>query len=187
MSDYYKAKIGLFMGSFNPPHIGHREAVLKALSSGMNRVWVVPSMWNPWKSEKPVNIEHRFWMTHYEMAGIEDANVMMVITDPDENGKYYSVDQLRKILRGYGARNFEFWIIGGEDVTEEIEKWKEGDWILGNFKTLTIPRPGLSAESSGTCISSTEVRRMLLAGEDVSGVMCKESIEYIRENGLYTS
>ena len=186
--DTYKTKVGIFLGSFDPFHVGHKEAVLEALGRGMDLVWVVPSVWNPWKDWQPVPIDERFWIAHYELEKIENARVLAVVTDPDPiDGKYYSVDQLRKILRGYGARNFEFWIIGGEDVTEEIEKWKEGDWILGNFKTLTIPRPGLSAESSGTCISSTEVRRMLLAGEDVSGVMCKESIEYIKRNGLYTS
>jgi cytidyltransferase-like protein len=60
MSDYYKAKIGLFLGSFNPFHVGHLELVKESFNRGMSEVWVIPAMSNPWKNERPIGIEHGF-------------------------------------------------------------------------------------------------------------------------------
>ena len=56
-SDWYKTKVGLLLGSFDPFHIGHLEASRKALDKGMDRVWIIPAPANPWKSWKPVDRE----------------------------------------------------------------------------------------------------------------------------------
>lgn len=43
--------IGIFLGSFNPPHIGHLSLVYEALDTKMvDKVIVVPAFRNPWKS-----------------------------------------------------------------------------------------------------------------------------------------
>jgi cytidyltransferase-like protein len=72
MNDYYKTKVGIFLGSFDPFHAGHKEAVLEALRRGMDLVWVVPSVWNPWKDNQPVPIDERFWIAHYELEKVEN-------------------------------------------------------------------------------------------------------------------
>jgi cytidyltransferase-like protein len=187
MSDYYKTKIGIFLGSFDPFHLGHKGAVEEALRRGLNEVWVVPSVWNPWKDWQPVPIDERFWIAHYELEKVEGARVLVVTTDPDPtDGKYYSVDQLRKIIRGYGSRGFEFWLIGGKDVTSEIENWKEGSWILGNFKTMEIEFNG-GEHTEETKISSTQIREWIKNREwgKLKGILCPKSIKYIKNHELY--
>ena len=186
--DNYKTKVGLFLGSFDPFHVGHKEAVIEALGQGINQVWVVPSMWNPWKEREPVPIDERFWIAHYELERIPEARVLAVVTEPDpEDGKYYSVDQLRKIIRGYGSRNFEFWIIGGKDTVRDIEQWKEGGWILGNFKILETFRPGETQREGRTEISSTKLRELIReeSWDEVGKYMCPKSIKYVRNHRLY--
>ena len=189
--DTYKTKVGIFLGSFDPFHIGHKEAVIEALGRGLSQVWVVPAMWNPWKTSQPVPIDERFWIAHYELEKIEGARVLAVITEPDPtDGKYYSVDQLKKIIRGYGSRNFEFWIIGGKDTIPSIEQWKDGSWILGNFKVMETFRPSLTESQTGrTQISSTQVREWVKNGKwgELKKVMCAKSIKYIKNHALYCS
>jgi nicotinate (nicotinamide) nucleotide adenylyltransferase len=185
--DNYKTKIGIFLGSFDPFHIGHKEAVIEALGRGMDEVWVIPSVWNPWKTNQPAPIDERFWMAHYELEKVDRAKVLVVVTEPDpEDGKYYTVDQLRKIIRGYGSRYFEFWIIGGKDTVEDIEKWKEGNWILGNFKVLETYRPE-AEHTDRTCISSTQIREWIEneKWDKLKEVMCQKSIRYIKNHELY--
>ena len=182
--DNYKTKVGIFLGSFDPFHVGHKEAVTEALGKGMNQVWVVPSVWNPWKDHQPVPIDERFWIAHYELEKIEDARVLIVLTDPDPtDGKWYSVDQLRKIIRGYGSRNYEFWLIGGKDTTETIENWKEGSWILGNFKILETEFKLQDDQK----VSSTQVREWIKNREwsKLKGILCPKSIKYIKNHELY--
>lgn len=176
-------KVGIFLGSFDPFHIGHKGAVVEALKRGMDQVWVVPAVWNPWKSSQPVPIDERFWIAHYELEKIEGARVLAVLTDPEEDGKWYSVDQLKKIIRGYGSRNYEFWIIGGKDTIPTIENWKDGGWILGNFKTLEIEFNGGNEEK----ISSTQVRELIKEKKwtELKGLICPKSIRYIRNHELY--
>ena len=120
----YKTKVGIYLSDFNPFFSKHKEIIGEALREGIGTVWVVP------KEGGEVPIDERFWMAHYELEYVEEARVLVVTT---ESGQQEEVEQLKKIIRGYGSRNFEFWLIG---KTEEIENWKDGDWILANFKIL---------------------------------------------------
>ena len=183
--DTYRTKIGIFLGSFDPFHSGHKEAVKEALKRGINEVWVVPSVWNPWKDWQPVPIDERFWIAHYELENVERAKVLVVTTDPDPtDGKWYSVDQLKKIIRGYGSRYYEFWLIGGKDTIPEVESWKEGSWILGNFKTMEIE---YEFGEEANKISSTQIREWIERREwdKLKGILCAKSIKYIKNHGLY--
>ena len=53
-------KIALYLGSFNPFHNGHLEVVKTALNDfKMDKVIIVPTMQNPWKKEKVLDIDKR--------------------------------------------------------------------------------------------------------------------------------
>lgn len=157
MSDSYITKVGIYIGDFNPFHKGYTEVVTEALERGMNQVWVIPVM------DCSVPVDERFWIAHYELEPIKEARVLAVITDPDPtSGKYHKVEQLKKVIRGYGSRLYEFWIIG--EKTERIEEWEEGGWILGNFKVLETDKE---------------------VGE--KGAMCSKSVKYIKSHELYCS
>ena len=184
--DSWKKRVGLFLGSFDPFHLGHRNAVMRALKKDLDEVWIIPAMQNPWKSEEPVDIVHRFWLAHYGIKGIKKAKVVTVIVGPREDGKYYSVDQLRKIKRCFDD-NIGYWIIGGTDIIPEINNWKEGDWILGNFKTLEIDRPGYVKTRSGLNISSTQIRDYIKSNnwDKLKEFENDNIINYIKKNNLY--
>ena len=53
-------KVALYLGSFNPFHNGHLEVVKTALNDfKMDKVVIVPTMQNPWKEEKVLDINIR--------------------------------------------------------------------------------------------------------------------------------
>ena len=191
-SDWYKTKVGLLLGSFDPFHIGHLEASRKALDKGMDRVWIIPAPANPWKSWKPVDLEIRVklvksvledWGLYSERSKI---SVLSISTLPDFDGRYYSVDQLREILREYSPDFYSFYIVGGSDIISKISDWKEGNWILSNFETLDIGRPGYGG-TTGTDISSTKIRELVGSGnwEDLGNYLSPSEVELIRVYELY--
>lgn len=191
-SDWYKTKVGLFLGSFDPFHIGHFEATRKALHLGMDRVWIVPAPGNPWKEYAPIPLEIRVKLIRLALQdwGCTNEKIicLTVPTNPDpKTGKYYSVDQLREILKMSDPKNYDFCIIGGKDITDEVGNWKEGSWILENFKTLDIGRPGYSEGATGTKISSTKVREIVKSGSwgDLTGYLSEHEIEFIKNFRLY--
>jgi len=191
-SDWYKTKVGLLLGSFDPFHIGHLEASRKALDKGMDRVWIIPAPANPWKSWKPVDLEIRVklvksvledWGLYSERSKI---SVLSISTLPDSDGRYYSVDQLREILREYSPEFYSFYIVGGSDIISKISDWKEGNWILSNFETLDIGRPGYGG-TTGTDISSTKIRELVGSGnwEDLGNYLSPSEVRLIKKYGLY--
>ena len=191
-SDWYKTKVGLLLGSFDPFHIGHLEASRKALDKGMDRVWIIPAPANPWKSWKPVDLEIRVklvksvledWGLYSERSKI---SVLSIPTLPDFDGRYYSVDQLREILREYSPDFYSFYIVGGSDIISKISDWKEGNWILSNFDTLDIGRPGYGG-TTGTDISSTKIRELVGSGnwEDLGNYLSPSEVGLIKKYELY--
>ena len=61
-------RIGLFLGSFNPPHIGHVNIVREVLNSKLvDTVWIIPAYQNPNKNVDPSeNFSHRYNMCHLQ-------------------------------------------------------------------------------------------------------------------------
>ena len=49
-----KEQIGVFLGSFNPPHIGHEHIITSAWNSQkFDKIYVIPAYQNPWKHKHP--------------------------------------------------------------------------------------------------------------------------------------
>lgn len=150
-------KIGLLLGSFDPPHIGHVYSACYALNNGMDKVWVVPAWQNPWKTNQtPFDI--RFNMCKIMFQNIDDNRI--TITDFDKHVKsHYTYEGLQKLSTLPIFKRYEFYIIGGTDIVNSINKWKNTEWIQENFKVLGVPRYGYDNNASvGICCSSTEIR-----------------------------
>ena len=145
-------KIALYLGSFNPFHNGHLKVVKTALSDfKMDKVVIVPTMQNPWKEEKVLDINKRCQIIfqscfevwdNYEMSTIEK-----YLTPP-----YYSYATLHALKNKYC--NDEVFVLCGEDTIKDIPNWMHGEAIVQNYNFLVVDRPKNS-------ISSSYIREML--------------------------
>lgn len=180
-------KVGIFGGSFNPPHIGHLMICYYTLSIyGLDEVWLVPVKEHP-LGKQLIDIVHRSNMC----ARLKDSAPGKIKLMYPGNKKY-TVD----LLEFYKERfpRDKFYLIIGSDIHEELERWKEWGRIQELAEIITIYRHGHldnsdeEAISSGVVkfpnISSTEIRRRLKAGEDVSNFVPKNILEYINYHNL---
>jgi len=162
-------KIALYLGSFNPFHNGHLKVIKTALEDfGMDKVIIVPSMQNPWKKEKVLDIYKRIiiiseylnprnkirGMIPYEYAFEGDINKICIIDliEKELIPPYYSYATLHALKNKYC--NDEIFILVGEDTMNDISDWMNGGQILQDYNFIVVDRPQND-------ISSTEIREML--------------------------
>lgn len=136
-------KIGIFGGSFNPPHAGHLNAVSSvARKMGLDRVIVMPSNLNPLKLDESsfsATPEQRLEMsrlaftslgTQYEVSQIEI----------QRGGKSYTVDTLKALKQNYKDDSLS--LIIGIDNLSSFDKWQSWDEILKMVDIIVTSRPG---------------------------------------------
>ena len=153
-------KVGLFGGTFDPPHNGHLTVARRVLDSGfVDQVWFLPC----WK--------HAFgkdpspYTTRVEMCKIlvKHEDHMFVSMMEGEVKSTYSVEILTAFKNNFPHTSFR--LILGSDNYWKMDEWKEKDKVLELTPPIWVRRPG-SKEIPEPFIycdsfeSSTEIRRM---------------------------
>jgi nicotinate-nucleotide adenylyltransferase len=128
--------IGLFGGSFNPAHAGHRhvaDAGLRELA--LDQVWWLVSPQNPLKPAQPsASMRART----VDALGLPRA--MRVSHVESELGTHYTVDLLRALTRRHPNTRFVYLI--GSDNLAQMPLWKEWREIVSLVPIAVIARPG---------------------------------------------
>jgi nicotinate-nucleotide adenylyltransferase len=122
-----------------------------------------------------------FW-DRYEMCSILcKSNPSLSVVNSEEK---YTVDFLENL-----KQRFPYYspaLIIGSDILEEREDWKNWDRIEELAEIIVVPRSGYSFldDIKLPDISSTEIRKRLREGVDVSKFVPKNVLEYIKHNNL---
>ena len=149
-------KIALYLGSFNPFHNGHLEVVKIALNNfKMDEVIIVPTMQNPWKKEKVLDIDKRvdiIWEYIKELPIELYEKVYRDLIETKLISPYYSYATLHALKNKYC--NDEIFVLCGEDTIKDIPNWMNGEAIIQDYDFLIVDRPK-------DAISSTQIREML--------------------------
>lgn len=131
-------RIGLFGGSFNPAHDGHRLAGLTALRRlGLDRVWWLVTPGNPLKdNEQLPPIEARV-VAAQRIA----AHPRIDVTAFEAAiGARYSHDTLRYLLRRAPGVRF-VWLMGADGLAG-FHRWRKWREIAAMVPIAVIDRPG---------------------------------------------
>jgi nicotinate-nucleotide adenylyltransferase len=133
-------RVGIFGGSFNPPHSGHRlvaSTVLKRLE--LDQVWWFVTPGNPLKSHSElVPLE-----TRLEMASeLADHPRMKVTAYEAVLGTPYTAKTVTalKVLRP--AIRF-VWVMGADNLAD-FHHWQDWRTIVGSVPIAIVDRPGAS-------------------------------------------
>lgn len=184
-----QSRIGLFGGSFNPPHMAHVMVVAWALASGeLDEVWVIPTGGHPF-GKQLAPFADRLEMCRRAFACFgERVRLSEIEREPTV---HYSIDTLRELRRLYPAHQWR-WIMGS-DTLADAAHWREFDELLRLAPPFLVPRRDHLADAPAAQefalpdISSTMLRRRLTerALEGLENLMPRPVLEWILEKGLY--
>jgi len=133
-------RIGIYGGSFNPIHFGHKGLVKWILEhSDLDGIWMLVSPQSPHKTDRTdldANFQQRLEAARKAMADVP----RVVVSDFERNLPIpsYTANTLRELTKTYPE--YEFSLIIGEDNWDVFNTWREWNYILENFRIFVYPR-----------------------------------------------
>ncbi|KIC46612.1 nicotinate-nucleotide adenylyltransferase [Ruegeria sp. ANG-S4] len=129
--------IGLFGGSFDPPHQGHVHVTLEAMKAfGLDRVWWLVSPGNPLKTRGPAPLAQRMQAAQAVMR-----HPRVEVTDIEAlTGTRATADTLTALQRLYPRVRF-VWLMGADNLAQ-FHKWKDWRLIMDSVPVGVLARPG---------------------------------------------
>lgn len=197
-------RIGLFGGTFAPPHNGHVKAVKTMLRHvRLDKLIVMPTAVPPHKVKVSVDTpEIRLEMCRAAFSGIDKVEVSSY--EIDKGGLSYSVDTIEHLT----SENRRLFMLCGGDMFKSLPIWRRAERIFALTTIVCIPRSSgeydeLSALAAqyrekygakirliGTNpfeISSTEIREMIKNGEDLKKILPNGVESIIKREKLYSA
>lgn len=196
-------RIGIYGGTFNPPHVGHMRAAAHAIDRlGLTKLLLVPNGTAPHKQmAQGASAQQRLDMLKMSASGMEKVEICDL--EVRRKGKSYTVDTVTQLReRNSGA---ELVLLMGTDMFISFLNWYKPEEILRHVtlavfcrgeknETQKIAAQKETLEAMGakvelvenpvTAISSTDLRRMLVF-RCADPFLCSGVGDYIREKGLY--
>lgn len=134
-------KIGIFGGSFNPPHNGHVNSLTTVQKKmGFDKIHIIPNSQNPLKvPTETAADEHRLKMAQLAFATYGNAFYIDDI-ELKRGGKSYTIDTIKELRKTYESK--DLYLILGADNFETLNEWKDYKKILSEVNIVVTTRPG---------------------------------------------
>ena len=199
-------RIGIYGGTFNPPHVGHLQAARAAVTAlGLTKLLLIPDRIAPHKqiptgSPTP---EQRLEMLHIAASNLEALEVSDI--EMKREGPSYSYITVEQLRQAYP--DAELVLLMGTDMFLSFPSWKNPERILrsaslgvfyrgekGERAAIEAKKAEMEAlgatvylvENEVINISSTQMRR-LLAFRCAGQLLPDGVLDYIREHKLYNT
>jgi nicotinate-nucleotide adenylyltransferase len=205
-ADQPAERIGLFGGTFDPPHVGHVAAlcaVSEALSLDRLLLVVANDPWQKSSNRAVTPAEHRFAMAQAlaeELPGVEASRMEI-----DRGGPSYTVatvEALRAEAAAAGRPAPQIYLVIGADLLADLGTWERADDLRRMVTLAVVSRP---PATTGTApprttppgwrvewvdgplvdVSSSAVRDVLERGGAVDDLVPAAVIRCIRRRNLY--
>ena len=191
-------KIGIFGGSFNPPHKMHKEIAIELIKKHyVDKVIFVPTG-SKYKYKNNL-LSDKVRLNMLELM-CKDTNNLEVSDFELKDDVVYTYLTLNYFKNKY--KDDEIYFICGTDNLSYIDKWKRGEYILSNNKILVIKRNTddinalldkykdykdniIVTDIKENEISSTKIREMIYNNKRTETYLDKNVSDYITRNKLY--
>ena len=141
--------VGLFGGSFNPPHEGHVHVVETAMKRlQLDRVWWMVSPGNPLKNNDDLpslskRIEASRTLVDHPRVDVSGLEASLSVN--------YSADLVRELIDRFPTVRF-VWLMGADNLTN-FHHWERWEEIVENLPIAVIDRPGDTLASRASMVA----------------------------------
>ena len=190
-------RIGLFGGTFDPPHVGHLVTAVN-VRHALHLDLVVLMVANvPWQKQGTRTIsaaDDRLAMVDAAVADVEG----LVVGDLEvrRGGDSYTADTLAELAVLHP--DAELFTIVGDDAAAGIHSWERVGEVLAVSTMVVVDRPGVQVELPADVdwvrvevphldVSSTDLRARFRDGRPLDYLITEPVLDVIRTRGLYAS
>jgi len=191
-------RLGVFGGTFDPPHVGHLALAEWAREElRLDRVLFVPAGMPPHKRVARAAAAHRVAMTRLAIQGNEAFEIATL--EVRRRGPSYTADTIAEIAEANpGAK---LWLLMGADMYATFDTWVRPAEISARAALAVALRPGtrrprasrVAARGLGVHwlanpaleVSSSAVRARARAGRSLRYLVPDTVARYVGEFGLY--
>ena len=183
-------KIGVYVGSFNPPHKGHIKIVNHLINNKyVDKILIIPTN-NYWNKTNLIDLNHRLNM----LKTFENNNIIINNTLNNLEYTYQIINELKK-------DNNEYSLIIGSDNIIDFNKWKNHEELL-KLEILIINRNNIDTKYyldklnkkdkykiiniKNIDISSTYIRENINNKNKLKNIIDEQVLEYIKKENLYS-
>jgi nicotinate-nucleotide adenylyltransferase len=191
-------RFGLFGGTFDPVHNAHLALARSALTElHLDEVRWVPAG-QPWQKARAITeAVHREAMLRLALAG--EPRFVIDRIEIERHGPSYTLDTVRELQAAMPGN--EWWLLIGHDQYAGLHTWNGWQELLGRVVLAVANRPGEMPEVHPDVqrfphrhvplamldISSTDIRRRVAEGGDISKLVPPEVARYIDQHALYSA
>jgi nicotinate-nucleotide adenylyltransferase len=195
--------IGVFGGTFDPPHIGHLVLADEARAElNLKKVlWVVTGE-PPHKPDRPlISVSHRLKMV--ELAIQSDPTFELSRLEVDRPGPHYAADTLALLAAEQPGDEFAY--VMGKDSLRDLPSWNSPERFIELAKALVVlNRPDVEADLDSldtqlpglakkvhllrvplVDVASRDIRQRVASGAPYRYLVARSVADYIAEHDLY--
>jgi nicotinate-nucleotide adenylyltransferase len=191
-------RIGIFGGTFDPPHVGHLVTAVNVRHDlALSRVLLVVND-QPWQklgTRQITPAADRYAMVEAAVGRVEGLEASRV--EIDRGGMSYTADTLRTLLDEQPDRQLH--VILGSDAAVGLPTWERADEVREMSTIVVVERPGtheaepppgwswVRVEVPRLEVSSTDLRARVADGRPLDYLLSPDVIETVERLGLYRS
>lgn len=187
--------IGVFGGTFDPPHVGHLVTAVNVRHAlALDRVILMVAN-VPWQKAGERDITPAADRLAMVEAAVQDVDYLEAGDHEIQvGGDSYTADTLAWLSRQHP--HVRLYTIVGDDAAAGIHSWERVDEVLSRSHMVVVDRPGgqvrlddsiewIRVEVPHLEVSSTDLRERCLDGRPLDYLVTDAVLDVIRARGLY--
>jgi nicotinate-nucleotide adenylyltransferase len=198
------ALLGIFGGTFDPPHVGHLALASAArVQLGLGRLLWMLTPNPPHKLHQTITpVAHRLAMVERALAGHPEFELSRI--ELNRPGPHYALDTVR-LVQEQNPDSGIVYLMGGDSL-RDLPAWHRPSDLVSALRFIGVMRrpdsiydlpaldeilPGIAAkvrfvDAPLVDISASEIRTLAAAGKPFREFVAADVYEYIIEHGLYS-